>query len=227
MEMTTELMNQIRAYFGSKTTNDFLYRVGKGHIDVKEINRFKADKEARENRQKKLNTEPVQDSKGLGQELRKIHGERVDADVLLIGEDMDRIDYTLSKCCNPISGDDVFGFVTINDGIKIHRVTCPNAVELMSNHGNRIIKAKWTSQRALAFLASLRITGTDRMGLVNDVTRIISNELNINMRGLTIDTKDGVFEGVIRLYVHDTNHLDTLMNKLGRVNGVFDVVRFD
>jgi GTP diphosphokinase / guanosine-3',5'-bis(diphosphate) 3'-diphosphatase len=227
MEMTTELMNQIRAYFGSKTTNDFLYRVGKGHVDVKEINRFKADKEAREHRQQKLNTEAVQDEKGLTRELKKIHGERVDADILLIGEDMDRIDYTLSKCCNPISGDDVFGFVTINDGIKIHRVTCPNAVELMSNHGNRIIKAKWTSQRALAFLASLRLTGTDRMGLINDVTRIISNELSINMRGLTIDTKDGVFEGVIRLYVHDTSHLDTLMNKLSRVNGVFDVVRFD
>ncbi len=227
LEMNNELINQLRAYCGSKTTNDFFYRVGKGHVDVKEINKFKADREAREHRQQKLNTNAVQDGKALGQELRKIHGERVDADVLLIGEDMDRIDYTLSKCCNPISGDDVFGFVTINDGIKIHRVTCPNAVELMSNHGNRIIKAKWTSQRELAFLAGLSITGTDRMGLINDVTRIISNELNINMRGLTIDSKDGVFEGVIRLYVHDTRHLDTLMNKLSRVNGVFDVVRFD
>jgi GTP pyrophosphokinase len=97
----------------------------------------------------------------------------------------------------------------------------------MSNHGNRIIKAKWTSQKELAFLAGLRITGTDRVGLVNDVTRVISNELHINMRSVTIDSTDGIFEGNIRLYVHDTGHLETLMHKLERVPGVFDVTRFD
>ncbi|MEZ0539711.1 RelA/SpoT family protein [Fibrella arboris] len=227
MEMTNELVNQIRAYFGSKTTSDFYYRVGKGHIEVKELTRFKADKEAKENRANKVNTDGAQDGKAVTRELKKIHGERTDSDTLLIGEDMDKIDYTLSKCCNPIAGDDVFGFVTVMDGIKIHRVSCPNAVELMSNHGNRIIKAKWTSQKELAFLAGLRITGTDRMGLVNDVTRVISNELNINMRSVTIDSKDGIFEGNIKLYVHDTSHLDILMRKLERVDGVFDVVRFD
>lgn len=227
VEMTNEIINQLRAYFSSKTTDDFFYRIGKGHIDVGELKKFKSDKEAKENRINKLNTDAIPDGKTFEKELKKIHGERADADMLLIGEDMDRIDYTLSKCCSPISGDDVFGFVTINDGIKIHRVTCPNAVELMSNHGNRIIKAKWTSQKELAFLAGLRITGTDRVGLVNDVTRIISNELHINMRSVTIDSKDGVFEGSIRLYVHDTGHLETLMRKLERVQGVFDVVRFD
>ena len=227
MEMTNELVNQIRAYFGSKTTSDFYYRVGKGHIEVKELTRFKSDKETKENRANRVNTDGGQDGKAVTKALKKIHGERTDSDTLLIGEDMDKIDYTLSKCCNPIAGDDVFGFVTVMDGIKIHRVSCPNAVELMSNHGNRIIKAKWTSQKELAFLAGLRITGTDRMGLVNDVTRVISNELNINMRSVTIDSQDGIFEGNIRLYVHDTSHLDTLMRKLERVDGVFDVVRFD
>ncbi|TAE32221.1 MAG: bifunctional (p)ppGpp synthetase/guanosine-3',5'-bis(diphosphate) 3'-pyrophosphohydrolase [Cytophagales bacterium] len=227
MEMNNELLNQLRAFFGSKTTNDFFYRFGKGHLDAKDIVRFKSEKEAKENRQNKLNTDNIADGKSFTKELKKMHGDRADADMLLIGEDMDRIDYTLSKCCNPISGDDVFGFVTINDGIKIHRVSCPNAVELMSNHGNRIIKAKWTSQRDLAFLAGLRITGTDRVGLVNDVTRIISNELSINMRSVTIDSTDGVFEGNIKLYVHDTAHLDTLMHKLESVNGVYEVVRFD
>ena len=227
MEMTNELVNQLRAYFGSKTTSDFYYRVGKGHIEVKELTRFKSDKEAKENKANKLNPDGNQDGKAITKELKKIHGERTDSDTLLIGEDMDKIDYTLSRCCNPIAGDDVFGFVTIMDGIKIHRVNCPNAVELMSNHGNRIIKAKWASQKELAFLAGLRITGTDRMGLVNDVTRVISNELNINMRSVLIDSKDGIFEGNIKLYVNDTSHLDTLMRKLESVDGVFDVVRFD
>ncbi len=227
MEMTIELVNQLRAYFGSKTTSDFYYRVGKAHIDVKEINKFKAEKEAKENRAMKLNTDTLQDAKAVGKELKKMHGERTDADMLLIGEDMDKIDYTLARCCNPIAGDDVFGFVTVMEGIKIHRVSCPNAVELMSNHGNRIIKAKWTSQKELAFLAGLRITGTDRIGLINDVTRVISNELHINMRSVTIDSTDGVFEGTIKLYVNNTSHLDTLMRKLESVDGVFDVVRFD
>lgn len=227
MEMTIELVNQLRAYFGSKTTSDFYYRVGKAHIDVKEINKFKAEKEAKENRALKLNTDTLQDAKAVGKELKKMHGERTDADMLLIGEDMDKIDYTLARCCNPIAGDDVFGFVTVMEGIKIHRVSCPNAVELMSNHGNRIIKAKWTSQKELAFLAGLRITGTDRIGLINDVTRVISNELHINMRSVTIDSTDGVFEGMIKLYVNNTSHLDTLMRKLESVDGVFDVVRFD
>ncbi|WP_345266447.1 RelA/SpoT family protein [Nibrella viscosa] len=227
VDMSNETLNQLRAYFGSKTVNDFFYRVGKGHVDVQELKKFKADKDAKENRQNKINTDAIQDGKTFEKELKKIHGERADADMLLIGEDMDKIDYTLARCCNPISGDDVFGFVTVNEGIKIHRVSCPNAVELMSNHGNRIIKAKWTSQKELAFLAGLRITGTDRVGLVNDVTRVISNELHINMRSITIDSKDGVFEGIIKLYVHDTGHLETLMGKLERVNGVFEVVRFD
>ncbi|MBO0934146.1 RelA/SpoT family protein [Fibrella aquatilis] len=227
MDMTNELVNQLRAYFGSKTTSDFYYRVGKAHIDVKELNKFKAEKEAKENRALKLNTDTLQDAKAVGKELKKMHGERTDADMLLIGEDMDKIDYTLARCCNPIAGDDVFGFVTVMEGIKIHRVSCPNAVELMSNHGNRIIKAKWTSQKELAFLAGLRITGTDRIGLINDVTRVISNELHINMRSVTIDSTDGVFEGMIKLYVNNTSHLDTLMRKLESVDGVFDVVRFD
>ncbi|WP_128547668.1 RelA/SpoT family protein [Larkinella soli] len=227
IEMTNEVVNQLRAYFGSKTVNDFFYRVGKGHIDVQELKKFKADKEAKENRQNKLNTDTLQDGRLFEKELKKIHGERADADMLLIGEDMDRIDYTLAKCCNPISGDDVFGFVTVNEGIKIHRTTCPNAVELMSNHGNRIIKAKWTSQRDLAFLAGLRITGTDRVGLVNDVTKIISNELHINIRSITIDSRDGIFEGSLKLYVHNTHHLEELMKKLEKVDGVVKVARFD
>ena len=105
-----------------------------------------------------------------------------DFDLLLIGEDMDVVDYKFAKCCNPIPGDDVFGFVTVNDGIKIHRTTCPNAAELLSNYGYRVVKAKWTSSQDNSFLAGLRIIGTDRMGLINDVSSIISGELKVNMR---------------------------------------------
>ena len=229
IEASHETFNQLRAFFECKTPTDFFYRIGKGYIQVDELRKFKKHKESKENKERKdkINTDDTQDGKTVVKLLKNIHGERSDSDTLLIGEDMDKIDYKLAPCCNPISGDDVFGFVTINEGIKIHRTTCPNAAELMSKHGNRILKAKWQSQKEEAFLAGLRITGTDRVGLINDVTRIISSDLHINMRGLTIDTEDGVFEGDIKLYVHDTSHLDMLINKLERVDGVFKVLRFD
>lgn len=223
LELTNELTNQLRAYFSCKTAPDLFYRFGKGYIQPDELRKFKSDKEAKENVQAKLGTPDIQDGKQFTKEMKKINGD----DALLIGEDMDKIDYTISKCCNPIPGDDVFGFVTINEGIKIHRTTCPNAPELLSNHGNRVIKAKWTSQKKLAFLAGLKINGIDRVGLVNDVTRIISNELHINMRSILVDTAEGIFEGTIRLYVNDTRHLETLMDKLKGIEGVFKVSRFD
>ena len=223
LELTNELTNQLRAYFNCKTTTDLFYRFGKGYIQSDEIRKFKSDKDAKENVQAKLGDDGTQDGKQFTKELKKMSG----ADALLIGEDMDKIDYTLAKCCNPIPGDDVFGFVTINEGIKIHRTTCPNAPELLSNHGNRVIKAKWTSQQKLAFLAGLKIYGTDRVGLVNDLTRIISNELHINIRSILVETEEGIFEATIRLYVNDTRHLETLMDKLKRIEGVFKVARFD
>lgn len=167
------------------------------------------------------------DGKDISKYLKGLHGNQTDGDTLLIGEDMDKIDYRLAVCCSPISGDDVFGFVTINEGIKIHRTTCPNAAELMSKHGNRVIKAKWASQKEEAFLVGIHITGTDRMGLVNEITRIISNELNINMRGVSFDVADGIFEGDVKIYVQDTSHLEKLIKKLEKVEGVFSALRFD
>lgn len=218
---THEIVNQMRAFFDAKTPQEFLYKVGKGIISKTDIKRFKNEKVQRATNNKK----EFNDAKSFEVEIKKVRG--VDSDMLLIGEDMDKIDYELAKCCNPIPGDDVFGFVTVNEGIKIHRTTCPNAVGLMSNYGYRIIKAKWTSQKELAFLAGLRLTGIDRVGLVNDVTKIISNELKVNMRSIKIETNDGIFEGNIMLFVNDTEHLDTLMKKLNRVPGIVNVTRFD
>jgi GTP diphosphokinase / guanosine-3',5'-bis(diphosphate) 3'-diphosphatase len=114
---------------------------------------------------------------------------------------MDVVDYILAKCCNPIPGDDVFGFVTINEGIKIHRTSCPNALELLSNHGNQGDQSPMDQSKEIAFLAGFRILGTDRVGLINDVTKVISNELKVNMRSITVDSDAGVFEGTIKLYV--------------------------
>jgi GTP pyrophosphokinase len=140
---------------------------------------------------------------------------------------MDVVDYKLAKCCTPIPGDDVFGFVTVNEGIKIHRTNCPNSPELLSHHGNRVVKAKWTSQHEVAFLTGLKIRGTDRVGLINDVTKVISDELKVNMSSMSIHTDSGIFEGEIMLYVNDTRHLEQLISKLDQVEGVVKVSRFD
>ena len=140
---------------------------------------------------------------------------------------MDYIDYKFARCCNPIPGDDVFGFVTVNEGIKIHRTSCLNAPELLSKHGQRVVKAKWASKHEGSFLAGLEIIGTDRVGLIMDVTEIISNELKVNMRSITVDTDTGIFEGNIKLYVNDTRHLDLLIEKLKKVRGVIKVSRYE
>jgi guanosine-3',5'-bis(diphosphate) 3'-pyrophosphohydrolase len=218
---TPEIINQLRAFFDAKTPSDFFYLVGKGKIDPKEVKKFKELKTSGV----KSSKPQFSDAKSFESQLAKVKGDR--RDQLLIGEDLDIVDYTLAVCCNPIPGDEVFGFVTVNEGIKIHRTTCPNAIELLSNHGNRVVKAKWTSQQEIAFLAGLRIIGTDRVGLMNDVTKVISNELKVNMRSITIDTDHGIFEGTIMLYVNSTSHLETLIQKLNKVPGVVRVERFD
>ena len=145
----------MREYFKVPTNFEFYYRVGRGFINAADIKRFKEYKPA-----SPLKTRPnlrVADAKAIEQEITKIKGRY--EDILLIGEDMDVVDYKLAKCCTPIPGDDVFGFVTVNEGIKIHRTNCPNSAELLANHGNRVVKAKWTSQHEVAFLTGLKITG--------------------------------------------------------------------
>lgn len=223
MDFNSETVEQLRAYYELKTANEFYYRVGKGTIDPTSIKAFKDFKENQKGKSKV--GEKVKDESTFTKEIKSLKGS--EHDQLLIGEDMDVVDYILAKCCNPIPGDDVFGFVTINEGIKIHRTSCPNALELLSNHGNRVIKARWTSQKQIAFLAGLRILGTDRVGLINDVTKVISNELKVNMRSITVDSDAGIFEGTIKLYVHSTEHLDHLIKNLQQVDGIIKISRFD
>ncbi len=215
-----DVANQLRAFFDEKTVTDFYYKVGKGLIDPSEIKKYKDLKtdKIKSERPRKSDRAFIDDIKKVGTSEK---------DILLIGEDMDRVDYKLSKCCNPIPGDDVFGFVTVNEGIKVHRTTCPNAPELLSNHGNRVVKSKWMSQQQTSFLAHMRIIGTDRVGLIRDVTDIISRELKVNMRSMTIDTETGIFDGHIMLYVNSTKHLDQLIKKLEKVPGVMKVTRHD
>lgn len=228
IELTLEVTNQLRAYFNAKDSTDLFYRFGKSYLPVEELKKWKVDREIHQKKQsEKLINKPITDAKSFAKEIKKAHGGRKDSDVLLIGEDLDKIDYTLAKCCNPIDGDEVFGFVTVNEGIKVHRTRCPNATELLSRHGDRVIKAQWTSIIDSSFNVDLQIRGTDRVGLVNDVTKVISNDLKVNIKGLTIGVNDGIFDGKITLMVHDAHHLDLLIKRMEDVAGVVEVLRID
>jgi len=207
-------------YFKLTSPQDLFYNVAKGLIDIKDLREFVASEKTIEIKsQDKIEADQVQNL------LRNIKAK--DSDILLIGEDMQKIDYKLANCCNPIPGDDVFGFITVSDGIKIHRTNCLNATKLMSNYGYRIVKARWTNQQELAFLTGLRITGIDDVGLINKLTTVISNDFKINIRSITVDSDNGIFEGSIMVYVNDTNHLDDLIKKLNTVKGITSVTRFD
>ena len=211
-------IDKLTAYYKLPGSLDLFYRVAKESIDLHILEEFHKQNgvfKDIEHHEKPAHFEDVIDKF------------KSKSDSLVIGEDMQKLDYKLSPCCNPISGDDVFGFVSITDGIKIHRTNCPNAVQLMSNYAYRIVKAKWTSQEVIAFLAGIRITGIDEVGIVNKITRIISNEHYVNMRSISFDSNDGIFEGNVKVFVHDTHHLDNLIKNLSKVDGVMKVSRID
>ena len=148
-------------------------------------------------------------------------------DVLIVGEDFKNIQYTIGTCCNPIPGDLIFGFITTNEGVIIHRNSCPNSEQLMSKMAYRLVKAKWKDEELTERLAALKLHGIDSLGIVNRLTEIISNQQNVNMKFISFETNDGLFEGRIKVLVYDTKHLEELMRKFELVEGVKRVERWD
>jgi GTP diphosphokinase / guanosine-3',5'-bis(diphosphate) 3'-diphosphatase len=212
-------MNELLLFYKLSNVTDFYHRIGLGAIDLKNLRDFFEQKEAG------ILPAPVKtEHYSFDEIVRNVRGK---SDMLVIGEGLEKIDYKLSPCCNPIPGDDVFGFITINEGIKIHRTNCPNAIQLMSNYAYRIVKARWFDQQQIAFLAGIKITGMDDVGVVNNITKVISSELKVNIRSINIESIDGLFEGHIMLFVHDTEHLKILMKKLKNLKGIMSVSRID
>jgi GTP pyrophosphokinase len=151
-------------------------------------------------------------------------------DAVILSENEANMEYAFAKCCNPIPGDDIFGFVTIGEGVKIHRLSCPNSIALMSNYGYRIIKAKWANANKMqpkAFLSSIKVSGIDSVGIVSIITDIISKQLQVNMRSIAINSNEGMFEGNIVLEVHDTRQLDNIMAAIKSASELISVNRID
>lgn len=218
LEFSNNIINEFCTFLRLPSSQELYYRAALGNVDVKEIKEFVKYKNSPVKKPKKEETQKIE---------QLVTSARGKTDMLVIGDDMQQLDYKLAACCNPIPGDDVFGFITVGEGIKIHRVNCPNAIRLLSNFAYRVVKAKWTNDQLISFLAGIKITGTDELGIVNNITKVISSENNVNMRSINFDTDDGIFEGTIMVYVHDTKHLNHLISNLKKVKGVTKIERID
>ncbi len=216
----TDNLQKLSYFFKLPSTQELFVNVALGKIELKDIKEYLSS-------EKEVESRAPERPENLTVDMVKTKIKGAENDILLIGEDQQKIDYTLAACCNPIPGDDVFGFVTVSEGIKIHRTNCPNAAQLMSNYGYRVVKAKWNKQQELTFLTGLRIVGIDDVGLINNITRVISTDFKVNMRSITVDTNEGIFDGSIMIFVNDTEHLENLIKNLLKVRGVTGVTRFD
>lgn len=221
IDFTSENINHLLTWFRLKAAVDLYYLIATEKIKKTELDVEQILKEVTEKKHVQHAETPEVKKKAKLADLKE--------DTVLIGEDYD-FDYSMAKCCNPIPGDDVFGFITVGEGIKIHRTNCPNAVGLMSNYGYRILKARWRDtpiKSGQAFLAGIKIEGIDSVGIISTITDIISKELKVNMQSITVQSNEGKFEGKIMLFIYDTSHLEELMNKIKESNQLIQVSRID
>ena len=215
-------IDQVMNYYKLNSQLDLLYKIATKTIDLKELKLFQVVGDKIEAPKPiMVPTEHSQDQNIQKQIPKK------DSELIIFGESSDQIKYTLAKCCNPIPGDDVFGFVSTGKGLIIHRTTCPNATQLLANYGHRVVKTKWAKNKEISFLTGLSIIGLDDVGVVNKITNIISGELKINIAALTIESKEGLFEGTIKVFVHDKEELEELVDRIKSLNGIQQVNRFD
>jgi guanosine-3',5'-bis(diphosphate) 3'-pyrophosphohydrolase len=213
-------IDELVKHYDTFSASELYYRIAKGKIDLTQLKGFKVEGGKIKFSKKKV-------SEALDQDSPKIVATPGIAETVLIGDKPEKIDFTLAGCCNPIPGDEVFGFTTVDEGIKIHRTNCPNAQEMMSKYAYRVIKARWNSQNLVQFEVGLKFSGIDDVGLVQKITNIISTDMNVNMRAISFEANAGIFEGKVVVLVHDTAHLNDLISNLKAVEGVLNVDRIE
>lgn len=220
INLNEDVVNKMVIFFKLKTSLDLFYRVGIGSIDNEKIKDFASSyNNAFINFFKnKIRRKPVPEEIDKDEITAKY-------DLLVFGKEEERLSYTLSKCCNPIPGDDVFGFVSVNEGIKVHKKNCPNAISLQSNYAYRIISAKWIDSTQEEFTAEIKMTGIDNLGLMNEITEIISDAMHVNMRNLNFSTDGGTFTGRITVVVKNKTILKKLIDHIKQINGIDKVYR--
>ena len=215
-------LEELASFYKLHSSLDLLYEIATKKIDLKELKDFTVHGD------KLIAPKPVKPvEEKIEYDTTAKHKNPKDAELIIFGESSDRIMYTLANCCKPIPGDDVFGFVTTGEGLKIHRTTCPNATRLMANYGHRVVKTKWAKNKEISFLTGLKIIGLDDVGVIHKITNLISGEMKVNIAAMTIEAKDGIFEGNVKVFVHDKDELDNLVDELLNLPGIERVDRYD
>ena len=220
ISLNNSTINELITFFKLKTSLDLFYRVGINTIDNPMIKKYAA---SRSNilmsfLKNRIRRKPKEIDLNKDEITLKY-------DMLVFGNDEEKLEYKLSPCCNPIQGDTVFGFLTINDGIKVHKINCPNSLSLQSNYAYRIINAKWIDSTEQVFTVKINISGIDTFGLANNITKVISDNMNVNMKKLNFETNSGVFSGSITMSVNSNNYAIKVMDKIKKLNGVEKVKR--
>ena len=213
-------VNELVNYFKLNTSLDLFYRVGIGTIDNKKLKAFASSRSNAFVSYIKNKIRKPEVSKDLDKE--EITSKY---DMLVFGQEEEKLNYKLANCCNPIPGDKVFGFLTINDGIKVHKKNCPNAVSLQSNYAYRIMPAKWIDSSQQVYTSHINLSGIDNLGLVNDITTLISDNMHVNMKSISFTSDDGVFTGKITVQVKNQTMLKKLIDRLKKINGIDKVSR--
>ncbi len=219
--MNQSNMEELAVFYKVPSTLDLLYDIAVKKIELKELKEFLVHGD------KLLPPKPIKTADPKPEYDPAKAAPRKETELIIFGESSDRIMYTLANCCKPIPGDDVFGFISQGEGLKIHRTNCPNAARLMANYGHRVVKTKWAKNKEISFLTGLRIIGLDDVGVINKITNVISGEMKVNINALSIESKDGLFEGNIRVFVHDKEELGELVERLLGLNGIESVDRYD
>ena len=223
-EFSDSLVHQLVKKYKSKTVHDFYLEVALEKIDMSDIKEFLIELGRKHKEVEKPETEVQRSAENF---VQKPDVYDSNDDILVIDENLSQVDFRFAKCCNPIFGDEIFGFVSVMGGIKIHRKNCPNANDMRTRFGYRIVSARWTGGADANFQATLKITGNDDIGIVTNISQVISNEMKVKMRSISIDSNEGVFEGTVTVFVHNTRDLNLLIKKIKAVKGVFNVSRID
>lgn len=216
-------IEELVSFYKLPSQLDLFYNITVKLIDLKELKEFQVLGDRLEPPKP---VKPVVEAKQDHSEYKPAANKK-DSELIIFGESSDKIMYSLAKCCNPIPGDDVFGFVSTGKGLIIHRTSCPNATQMMANYSHRIVKTKWAKNKEISFLTGVKLVGIDDVGVINKITNVISGEMRINIAGLTIESKEGLFQGAIKVFVHDKEELDELVERLKQLAGIQTVDRFD
>jgi GTP pyrophosphokinase len=220
--LNEQTLNELVNYFKLHTSLDLFYRAGIGAIENQQLKDFAAQKSNTLVNffKKTIKRTPTSSSEQVQKnELNKKF------DMLVFGVEQNKLDYKLSSCCNPIPGDEVFGFITINEGIKVHKKDCPNSISLQSNYAYRIIQAKWIDSSQEEFKAVLKITGMDTLGLTNELTKVISNQMNVNIQSISLSSEAGIFNGQVTVVVQNNTILKKLIDNIRKVDGIDKITR--